>query len=118
MELNQNTLNHLVEGIKKNTYVCDLCQKIIFPNVNIDGKNDILVEGESYLPILKTEIPGHFCYKCAEKIEKERTDRCSNCSFAIWDSGVKHCILLRKRLHPKFKTNAKLKDCPLNEKND
>lgn len=39
---------------------------------------------------------------------------CCGCLFSLWLTNFKRCMLLHKNLHPYFRIDAKLKQCPVN----
>lgn len=38
---------------------------------------------------------------------------CCGCPFSLWFNDFKRCMLLHKSLHPYFRIDAKLRQCPM-----
>lgn len=38
---------------------------------------------------------------------------CYLCPFSVWYADYKRCTALQRQLHPYFRINARLKDCPI-----
>ena len=49
-----------------------------------------------------------------EWLDKEHKPCCCyRCPFSVWYTDYKRCTVLKRQLHPYFRIDARLKDCPI-----
>ena len=60
-------------------------------------------------------IADHFDYDSLEWLDETLTKpySCYACPFGIWYSNYKRCTVLHQQLPRVFRTNARLKKCPI-----
>ena len=62
----------------------------------------------------KEEVAGFFDNDRRQWLDDNNKPRCCYiCPFSVWYADYKRCTALQKQLHPYFRTDARLKDCPV-----
>ena len=62
----------------------------------------------------KEEVAGFFDNDRRQWLDDSNKPRCCHmCPFSVWYKDYKRCTALQRQLHPCFRIDARLKDCPV-----